>query len=160
MDRIGGNGHGAHSLLVAGVPDVEHLVALARPDLQLVVDLGDERADGIDDDAALLSSRLYDCRSRAMRAEHQRCALRHLVDVVDEDDALLDEPVHDVLVVDDLVVAVDRWLEDGDHPRKRLDRLLHAGAEASWLRQQHPIDVHGSEAIADGRGERPRARVD
>ena len=50
-DRLGGHGHGADRLLVTGVADVEHGVALAAADLQLVVDLRDEGADRIDDDA-------------------------------------------------------------------------------------------------------------
>ena len=40
------------------------------------------------------------------------------------------EAVDDQLVVDDLVVAVHGRLEDPHHPRQRLDRHLHAGAEA------------------------------
>ena len=47
---VGGDGHGADGLLVALVADVEDGVALAGPDLQLVVDLGDEGAHGVDDD--------------------------------------------------------------------------------------------------------------
>ena len=43
-----GHGHGADRLLVAVVAHVEHGVALAGPDLELVVDLGHQRAHGVD----------------------------------------------------------------------------------------------------------------
>ena len=65
-----------------------------------------------------------------MGREHERGAGGHLVDVVDEDDAPGPELLDDMTVVDDLVVAVDRRLEDPDHPRQGLDRLLDSGAEA------------------------------
>ena len=42
------HGHRPDRLLVAVVADVEHGVALAGPDPQLVVDLGNEGADGVD----------------------------------------------------------------------------------------------------------------
>ena len=64
----------------------------------------------------------------------------HLGHVVDEDDPLLAEAVDDVPVVHDLVVAVDRRLEDPDHPGQGLDRLLDAGAEPPWLGQHHSVD--------------------
>ena len=51
-DRVGGDRHGADGLFVAFVADVEHGVALAGPHLQLVVDLGDEGADGVHHDPA------------------------------------------------------------------------------------------------------------
>ena len=80
-------------------------------------------------------------------------AWRNVGDVVDEDHALLDEPVDDDLVVDDLVVAVDGRLEGAHHPRQRLDRHLHAGAEATWLGQEHGrrrSHVHASAGYPTG----------
>ena len=77
-----------------------------------------------------------------MRGEHERRAGGNVVDVVDEDHALVAEPVDDELVVHDLVVAVDGRVEDAHHPRERLDGHLHAGAEAPWGREQHFLDPH------------------
>ena len=68
----------------------------------------------------------------------------HLGDVVDEDDAQTLEALDDELVVDDLVVAVHGRLEGPDHPRQRLDRHLHAGAEPARLGEQHPITSRSS----------------
>ena len=152
--RLGGDGHGAHGLLVAGVADVEDRVALPAADLELVVHLGDERADGVDDHAAPGPGGLDDLRGRAVGAEHERRTGGHLGHVVDEDDPLVAEAVHDMAVVHDLVVAVDGRLEDPHHPGQGLDRLLDAGAEPPWLGQHHSIDsghkvqVIGSNLVA------------
>ena len=75
-----------------------------------------------------------------MGAEHQRGAGRHVGHVIDEDDTLVTEALDDMPVVDDLVVAVDRRLEDPDHPGQGLDRLLDAGAEPSRLGQHDSVD--------------------
>ena len=52
VDRRRGHGHGAHRLVVALVADVDDGVALARPHLDLVVDLGDQGAHGVDHEPA------------------------------------------------------------------------------------------------------------
>ena len=114
---------------MAVVADVEDGVALAGPDLELVVDLGDQRADRIDHHPPVGPGRGHHLGGRAVGRQHERGAGRHLVDVVDEDHALGAELVDHVPVVDDLVVAVDRRLEDPDHPGQGLDGLLHPGAE-------------------------------
>ena len=85
VDGVGGHGHGADRLLVALVADVENGVALAGADLQLVVDLGDEGADGVDDDPVEPAGVGHHLGGRAVGREHERGAGRDLVDVVDED---------------------------------------------------------------------------
>ena len=52
------------------------------------------------------------------------------------------EPLDDHPVVDDLVVAVDGWLEGPDHPGECLDRHLDSGAEATGCGEEHLVDVH------------------
>ena len=51
-----------------------------------------------------------------MGAEHEGRTIRYVADVINEDDPLVTEPLDHVAVVDDLVVAVHRRLEDPDHP--------------------------------------------
>ena len=77
-----------------------------------------------------------------MRRQHDRAALRNVSDVIDEHHAVRLEALDDELVVDDLVVAIDRRLEAAHHPRQRLDGHLHAGAEPAGLGEQHTVDVH------------------
>jgi len=143
IDRVGGNGHRADGLLVALVTDVDDAIALARAHAHLVVHLGDERADRVDDVAAALPSGRDHLRRRAVGREHDRMPDRHLGDVVDEDHALALEALDDELVVDDLVVAVHRRLERPHHPRQRLDRHLDPRAEPPWLCEQDALNAGG-----------------
>ena len=69
------------------------------------------------------------------------------------------EAVDDQLVVDDLVVAVHGRLEGPHHPRQRLDRHLHAGAEAPGRGEQHPVDGHRGPALPGCRVSRGPARI-
>jgi len=107
----GCHGHCPHGLFMALMADVEHGVALSSSDLQLVVDLRDER-----------HTHQSPChrtvgRPRSLRVANRARSTspalrRHQRDVVDEHDAERFEVVHDELVVNDLVVAKDRWGED------------------------------------------------
>ena len=76
VDGVGGDGHGADGLLVALVADVDDAVALAGPHLHLVVDLGDQRAHGVDHVAAAGLGRGHDLGGRAVGREHDRAARR------------------------------------------------------------------------------------
>ena len=149
-DRFGGDGHGPHRLLVPGMADVEDGVALATPHLELVVHLRHERAHGVHDGSAAGAGRLDHLGGRPMGAEHERGARGHLGDVVDENHALLAETVHDMPVVDDLVVAVDGGLEHPDHPGQRLDGLLDARTEAPRLGQLHSVDCGHEDQVTGG----------
>ena len=136
VHRLRGHRHGAHGLLVSGMADVEDGVPLAAPHLELVVDLGDQRAHRVDHHPATLAAAATTSGAepwapasaghrRAPRPRRRRTPRR--------------EPgtsSHDVPVVDDLVVAVHGRLEDPHHPGQRLDGLLHPGAESPRLGQQ------------------------
>ena len=138
--RLRRDGHCAHRLLVAGVTDVQDGEPLAAPHLELVVHLGHERADGVDDGAAPGPGRLDDLGRRAVGAQHQGAPGGHVGHVIDEDHALVTEALDHMPVVDDLVVAVHRRLEDPHHPGQGFDRLLDAGAEPPRLGQHHSVD--------------------
>ena len=138
--RLRSDGHGPHRLLVAGMAHVQDGVPLPAADLELVVDLGHQRTDRVDDDATLGPRRLDHLGRRAMGAEHQGRTVRDVADVVDEDDPLVTEALDHMTVVDDLVVAVHRRLEDPDHPGQGFNRLLDASTEPPWLGQHHSLD--------------------
>ena len=140
MDVVGRDRHRADRLFVTFVTDVDDLVALLGAGLHLVVDLGDERTDRVDDIATLGSSCSDDLGGRAVGRKHDRSTSRHIGDVVDEDHAGLFEPLHHELVVHDLVVAVHRRFERPHHPGEGLDRHLDTGAKASRRSQQHGLN--------------------
>lgn len=131
VNSIGCNGHGADRFLVAFVTDVDDLVALAGSDLDLVVDLGNERADGVDDIAPSGFCRGNDLGRRSMGAQHDRAPAGNFVDVIDEDHAMSPKAVDNELVVHDFVIAVHGGVESSNHPGQSLDRHLDASTKAA-----------------------------
>ena len=142
MNRIRCDGHRADGFFVALVADVDDPVALLRAHPDLVVDLGHQRAHGVDHEAAGRFGVGNNLGRRAVRAQHDRRAFGDLVDRVDEDDALLFEPAHDLLVVHDLVIAVHGRREGPHHRRQRLDRHLDTRAESTGSGEQDLICSH------------------
>ena len=153
-DRARSDRHRADRFLVALVADVHDPVALAGPHLDLVMDLRDQGTHRVDDEAATFLCGGHDLGCRAVGRQHDRAPGRHVGDIVDEHHTLVFEPLDHELVVDDLVVAVDRWLERTHHPGQRLDRHLHPGAEPARFGEQDAVDAHDDRGGA-GFGGRP-----
>jgi hypothetical protein len=110
--------------------------ALAREALGLVVDLGHERAGGVDRAQPAQRGVAVHFGCDAVGREHDGGALRHVVLALDEDRSLLLEPPHDVDVVHDLLAHVDRRAVQREHLLDRLDRALDAGAISTRAREQ------------------------
>ena len=144
---FGGDCHGADRLVVACVARVDDRVPLLGPNPGLVVDLGHQGTDGVDDVAVTGAGGRDDLGGRTVGREHERCAGRNRVDIVDEDDSEALESVDDETIVDDLVVAVDGWFERPDHPRERLDRHLHPGTKAPGFGEEYAFDRHGRSVV-------------
>ena len=159
-DVLGRLAGGALDLFVALVADEQDLVVVAGEAHGLAVHLRHERARRVDRLQTAIGCRVHDGRRHPVRAEHDVRTRRHLVDLVDEDRALLLELGHDVDVVHDLLahvhgraVALERLL-DGD------DGAVDAGAVAPRRRQEHPLgSVDGDilERFAPPRNARERA---
>jgi hypothetical protein len=79
-----------------------------------------------------------------VRAQQDRGSAGHVGDVINEHHAQGLEVVHHEAIVDDFVVAKDRWFEDADHPVRGLDGLFHSGAGAARRRQNYLVDTHHS----------------
>ena len=136
-------GHGPHRLVMALMADVDDVKAVAGHPLHLVVHLGDQRTDGVDDHRSPGRRPGHHFRCRAVRRKHHRRAFRHLVDVVDEYDTYAFKGLHHPFVVDDLVIAVHRAVEDAGHPGQGLDCHIHPGAKTSGLGNENPLNGHG-----------------
>ena len=147
--RVGCDRQGASGFVVALMADVQDGETLVRAHLRLVMDLGDERAHRVHHEPVLGTCRGHDLGRGAVRRQHEGRALGHVIDVVDEDHALLSEAVDDESVVDDLVVAVDGWLEQLEHRRQRLDRHLHARAEPARLGEEHTLHRHAPRVLVE-----------
>ena len=137
MNAIRGLAGGALHLLVALVPDEQDLVAVAGEALDLVVDLGHQRARGIEGVQIQGPGLAVHLRGHAVGGEHQVGAVGHLVGLVDEDDALVLEGLDHELVVHDLLAHVQRGPVHGQGLFHGLDGAVDAGAVPARGGQQH-----------------------
>ena len=103
--------------------DEEDVAALLDEPLGLAVDLGDERAGGVEEIEPARARGRRDRLGDAVGGEDHRHAVRHLVEIGDEHRALRLQTVDDELVVNDFVADVDRravplqrQLDDADRP--------------------------------------------
>ena len=127
----------ALDLLVPDVPDEEDRPAVGGEVACLGVHLADERAGRVDH-VELRGAGGIPYRGRdAVGREDDRRALRHLVELVDEDGAAALEIGDDVLVVNDLLADVDRRAALLERLLDDLDRTLDARAERARRREQH-----------------------
>ena len=142
QDHAGrGLAHGADDLVVPLVADQDDGVPVAGEAHRLGVDLGHQRAGGVDGAEVAPGRVLADLRGDAVGAVEDRGAGRDLGDVFDEDDALGAEPLDDGAVVDDLVVDVDRGAELAQGGLQGVDGHVDAGTEAARVGED---DLHRS----------------
>ena len=150
-------------LLVALVADEDDRVALLGELPRLDVDLGHQRAGGVDRPQPARRRVLVDRRGDAVGGEDDELALGDLGLLLDEDRAPLRQLLDHVLVVDDLLAHVDRRAV---HVERVLDRLhgpVDARAVAPRRREQDPVrrcfarNGH-AERVAAARSANPRDR--
>ena len=104
---------------------------MAREAHRLEVDLGDQRTSGVDGtQAPPLGVRPHRGRD-PVGAEHDRAALGHVVEILDEARAARLELLDDEVVVDDLVPHVDGRPVEVDRQIDHVDRPVHSRAIAA-----------------------------
>ncbi len=103
----------------------------------LVVDLGDERAGGIEHGQAAGLRLLLDAPGDAMGTEDGHRLGRHFRQVLDEDRALLLQAFDHVFVVNDLVADIDRRAILLQRAFDDFDRAHNARAKAARLGKKH-----------------------
>ena len=125
---------------MAFVTNEENGVALAREAYGLEMDLGHERAGGVDGVEIALDGGAANGRRYAVRAVEHVGLGRNLIHVVDEHHAPMAETLHHRLIVHDLVIDVERRAEKLQGPLQALNRHIDARAEPARVRQN---DSHG-----------------
>ena len=141
---VGGFAHGADDLVVAFVADQDDGVAFPGVLDGFEVDLGHERAGGVDGAELAAPGLVADLGRDAVGAVEERGALGDFVERLDEDGAAAPEPLDDELVVDDLVIDVERRAEEIERPLQALDRHVDPRAEAAGIGQD---DLHRGEIL-------------
>ena len=119
------------------VADEDDPVAGLRIFERLEVHLRHQRAGGVDRPQAPRRRDLPHLGRHAVGREQQHRALGHLLDGVDEHGPLANEPVDNVLVVDDLVIHVNGSAVETDGRLERLDCHVHAGTETTRAGKQN-----------------------
>src|SRR5581483_1357156 len=127
---------GANHFVVIAVPDEHERIAFLREFNGLDVDLGDQRASRIDDAELTLLAGVANLGGDAMGAINDSFAGRNLVDIINEDGALLLELFDDKPVVDDLLADVNGCSEGFEGDSDDIDRAHHPGAKAAGLQKQ------------------------
>ena len=126
-------------LLVALVADHHDRVAVGGEAARRDVDLGDQRAGGVDRAQLAGGGVLVHGRGDAVGGEDDHLALRHLGLLLDEDRAALGELLDHVLVVDDLFADVDGGAVVLERALDRLHGAIDAGAVAARGGEQYAL---------------------
>jgi hypothetical protein len=131
--------HRADYLRVAGVANEHDVTAALAMDLRLAVNLGDQRAGGVDrEETACGGARGHGFGHPVGGKDHRRAGVRDLVKLAHENRALSPEALDHVLVVNDLVTHINRRTMHRERPLDSVDRPHHAGAEAARRAEQDP----------------------
>ena len=139
-DRLGRLAHRADHFVVPLVADQQDRVARFGVLDRFQVDLGHQRAGGVDRPQLPLAG--HRGESRATRRGPRTAASRPAGTSASSSTNVTPRPrkwLDDVLVVDDLVVDVDRRAERAERQLERLDRHVDAGTKPARTRQE---DLH------------------
>ena len=141
---------------MAFVADEQDRVARLGVLDRLQVNLGHQRAGGVDRPQLPLAGNAANLRRHAVGGEEQRGPERHLGQIIDKRHAAAAKMLDHVLVVDDLVIDVDRRLERRQGQLERLDRHVDAGTKPARTGQEdfHISMVVGGCGIGQARGKR------
>ena len=122
---------------MALVPHQQDAPALSVVFLGLVVDAGNQRADGVYDAKVAFVGPLEILRRRTVGGEHNERTLRHFVNFLYGYRSLALQFGDHVGVVDDLVLDVHGRTEPGQALLDHVDGANHAGAESAGRTQYH-----------------------
>ncbi len=148
---------GAGDLLVTLMADEDDLIVLGGKASGLMMDLGHQRASGVDDrEVTTTSGFVADLGGHAVGGQDHHCSGWHLIELLHEDGTLALQVGHDVAVVHDLATDVDRGAEALDGPLYDLDGPLHAGAERAWRGEHDVVSAEGAGPALERRSHPPQ----
>jgi hypothetical protein len=150
----GRDAESALHFLVAGVADEDHGAALVVIFFYFEMDLGDQRAGGVDNAQRAVLGAVPFAGRDAVRAEDDALAAGNLVEALDENRAFLLERLEHEAVVHYLMTYVERTAVGAQRAADSLDGAIDARAKAARLgqddllnecyAQRHPTFVTGN----------------
>ena len=136
----GGDAERALHFFVAGVADEDHGAAFVIVFFDFEMDLGDERAGGVDNAQLAVFGAVPFAGRDAMRAENDALAGRHLVEALDKNRAFAFQRLEHEAVVNDLMAHIERASVGAQRAADGLDGTIDAGAKAARLSQDDFLD--------------------
>ncbi len=137
MDGRADLADGALHLGMAGMADQYDRAPLLGIAPALNMDLGDERAGGVEHRQTARGGLLFDRLGYPVGAEDGARARRNLVKLVHENRALAAQLVHDMTIMHDFVTDIDRSAVKIDRALDNLDGADHARAKTARLCQNY-----------------------
>jgi hypothetical protein len=125
--------HRTFDLRVSGVANHHHFKTIATHLRDFNMDLGDERACGIENGQTSLLRFKSDCSRNAVRRKHHRTALRYFIERLNKDRAALAKSFDDKAVMHDLMSNEDRRSKLLQRPLNDVDCAIHSSAKAPRL---------------------------
>ena len=125
---------------MSGMANQDHRAPLCGETDRLQVDLRDKRARGVDGLQAAITGLRRTCGPDAVRAIDQAAPLRNFIDGVNEVHSPPAKAFDDMIVMDNLVVDVERRSKSSTAPIQGADRHHDAGTKAVGIGQD---DSHG-----------------
>ncbi len=141
---------GAQHLGVAGMADQDDLPSRRLVPVDFGMDLGDQRAGGVEIEHVAPLGLAGHRTGHAMSREDHRPVVRRVAQVLDEHRAQGPQPLDHVAVVHDLMADIDRRPILLDGALHDLDRPVDAGAEASRAGQEDGQPPLGSRSGVHG----------
>ena len=136
----GRDAEGALHFLVAGMANQDNGAALVVVLFDFEMDLGDERAGGVDNPQFAILGAVPFAGRDAMSAENDALAGGHLVEALDKNRALAFQRLEHEAVVHDLMAHVERASVGAQRAADGLDGTIDAGAKSARLSQDNFFD--------------------
>src|SRR3546814_6021866 len=129
--------HRALDFRMAGMADQDHFTAFSRIELDLDMDLGDQRAGRIEDRQLALARLLTHRLRNAVRRENASRTFRHFIDFLDEHRALGAQTLDDETVMHDFMTHIDRRTQHFERTLDDLDCPIDSSPKAARMGKQN-----------------------
>ena len=144
LSDVGSFAQSAFDLVVVAVANKDKRISLLGEFDGFDVDLGDQRARGVDDSQSSALAALANGGRNAVGGIDDALAIWNVVDFMNEDCAFFRQLIDDISVMDNFTADIDGSAEGFQSDLDDVDRAYYASAEASRLEQQDPLWGGGS----------------
>ena len=139
LRHIGSFAQRALNLVVIAMADQHQRITLLGKLHGLNVNLGDERAGGVDHPQSTPFAAFADGRRNTVGGVNYTLTVRHVVDLVNKNGALFGQFIHNIAVMDNFAANVNRRAKGLKRNFDDVDGTNNAGAKAARFEQKDPL---------------------